>query len=70
MWAAYDQRDTAVSRGPDALWRRVKMSGSGREGPRYAIEEMTEPKADLLEGIKKLTADSFGNLTFLGPARL
>jgi acyl-CoA reductase-like NAD-dependent aldehyde dehydrogenase len=22
----------------------VKMSGSGREGPRYAIEEMTEPK--------------------------
>ena len=22
----------------------VKMSGTGREGPRYAIEEMTEPK--------------------------
>jgi acyl-CoA reductase-like NAD-dependent aldehyde dehydrogenase len=22
----------------------VKMSGTGREGPRYAVEEMTEPK--------------------------
>ena len=22
----------------------VKMSGTGREGPKYAIEEMTEPK--------------------------
>jgi acyl-CoA reductase-like NAD-dependent aldehyde dehydrogenase len=22
----------------------VKLSGSGREGPKYAIEEMTEPK--------------------------
>ncbi|MBL0158933.1 MAG: aldehyde dehydrogenase family protein, partial [Bryobacterales bacterium] len=22
----------------------VKLSGAGREGPRYAIEEMTEPK--------------------------
>ena len=22
----------------------VKLSGTGREGPRYAIEEMTEPK--------------------------
>lgn len=40
------------------LWRAdlmpyggVKMSGVGREGPRYAIEEMTEPRAVVFHGV-------------------
>lgn len=30
----------------------IKRSGSGREGPRYAVEEMTEPKALLMPGLR------------------
>ncbi len=38
------RRDTVAAAARNARTRGVKASGSGREGPRYAIRDMTEQR--------------------------
>jgi acyl-CoA reductase-like NAD-dependent aldehyde dehydrogenase len=46
----HHQRRLGVPGGSDAVWRR-KDSGFGREGLKYAMDEMTEPRIMVLSHV-------------------
>ena len=44
--------DVASWRADEMPYRGVKDSGTGREGIRYAMHEMTEPRLLVLNGVR------------------